>query len=219
MTARPRLRAIAIAVGLMVFAGVAVTGCTDQPDKPRETRVPKPEATFTATINREPDALRIEYRLRNSGPVPVVTYDRVPRTDSASKVDATADAVYVTVRADQTVEIAKRTFEIPKDANVYAPMLIGGTILRPGEEVTGRTRVPLPLTPRHPYQSILRRPVRIPAAVRTVLFCLGASRQDALPEGFRSGVSPPSSDSGPGPLFTHPSSQHLFCSEPYDLAR
>ncbi len=45
------------------------------------------------------------------------------------------------------------------------------------------------------------------------MFCLGATRQDAFPKRWASGAP----GAGDGPVFLHPSPQHLFCSDPFDL--
>ncbi|MQA25224.1 MAG: hypothetical protein GEU94_07095 [Micromonosporaceae bacterium] len=176
-----------------------------------------PKAQFHAAITEQPDGLRIQYKLVNTGKAPLIAYNGVPPKDSPNPQAPDPEAVYVTARADGTVELARRTFSVPEGVDPYAQMLIGGTILAPREDLAEEFTVQLPLVARRPYQGAMSKPPRLPAPVSRVVFCLGAARQDAFPEGLRSGVPLPSGSAVEGPLFPHPSPQHIFCSGPYQL--
>ncbi len=205
---RPHRYAVAALIAML-----ALTGCTDRGNPPGEPRVTRPNATFQATVIRQADGLRISYRLRNTGSVPLIAYNGVPRTDAPEKITPAPEAVYVTARADGTVELAKRTFPVPEGVNPYARLLVGGTAVAPGEELSETFTVPLPLIARRPYQEAMSTPPRLPDPVRRVVFCLGATRQDAFPKRWASGAP----GAGDGPVFLHPSPQHLYCSDPFGL--
>lgn len=204
---RPHRHAVVV---LLTMLMLVVSGCTDPPGEPG---VKRPDATFQATVSRQADGLRISYRLRNTGSVPLIVYNGVPRTDSPEKITPAPEAVYVTARTDGTVELAKRTFPVPEGVNPYARLLVGGTIVPPGDDLSETFTVPLPLIARRPYQEAMSTPPRLPDPVRRVVFCLGATRQDAFPTRWASGAP----GAGDGPVFLHPSPQHLFCSDPFDL--
>lgn len=213
---RPRVFLAALTV-LTVLA--ALTGCGKDPYVDYEPEAAagggRPDVDFTATITKGSDALDIEYRLVNSGDSPVVAYTGVPRRDRADVVDA--NAVYVTAREDGTVEIAKRTFPLPDGVDVDAPATMRARILAPGEEAAERLTVPLPLTGHRVYV----QDVRLPDPVERVVFCVGAARQDAYPQGMRDGLPVPAPTveaTGRYAWFPHPSLQHLFCSDPVDLS-
>jgi len=128
--------------------------------------------------------------------------------------------VYVTARKDGTVEIAKRTFTVPPGITLDAQTLLQGTILQPGKNLADEVSVPLPLSPLREYLD--PADMSLPNPVKKVVFCLGVTRQDAFPEDTRNGVDLEDDGASPspskdGPLFTHPSSQHLFCSATYRL--
>jgi len=80
--------------------------------------------------------------------------------------------------------------------------------------------VPLLLKPDRPYEAALDQPIKLPDPVKRVVFCVGPTNLDALP--------PPTQPSGQTPalkhakyetaMFPHNGRDHLFCSEPHDLA-
>jgi hypothetical protein len=203
-------------VGLLALAVLAGCGKESYVDFEPEMAPggPRPDVDFSATITERPDALEIEYRLANSGDAAVVAYTGMPRPDRADVADPAA--VYVTAREDGVVEIAKRTYPVPKSMNVDARASVRARILDPGEEVAERFTVPLPLTGRRPYLP----DVRLPDPVERVVFCVGAARQDAYPAGLRDGLplpAPTRDAAGRYAWFPHPSLQHLFCSDPLAL--
>ena len=110
-------------------------------------------------------------------------YDGEPTGNDA----ATGAGAYVTARRDGTVELARRTFGVPPGPLPTGLTLLRGTILQPGQAVGATPGVPLPLTPLRPYVELAK--MRLPDPVKKVVFCLGASRQDVLPERLRNGVA------------------------------
>lgn len=203
------------AVAAALLAAAATSSCggadpyTDYEPAPPEQRAPRPGARLTATIIQLPTALRITYRLVNTGPVPLVVYDGQPTGNDA----AISASAYVTARRDGTVEIAKRTFTVPPGEHPTGLNLLRGTILRSGQAVTETLDVALPLVPLRTY--VEPKEMRLPDPVRRVVFCLGVTRQDALPERLRNGVAQGGGSPTPSPedpVYPHPSPQHLFCS-------
>lgn len=193
--------------------GVLLLAACDQGGSADEA----PPAEFTASFTREPYALTIDYTLRNTGDDPLVVYNGV--VGEGGFGPPTADAVYITPGADGTVQIAKRVFDAPAGVDPQARALIRGEIVPPGGKVAERVRVALPLTPSHPYGS--DQAGRLPDPARRVMFCVGAASQREFPERLRNGIPRPGQSPTPSPGrygdFTHPSPQHLYCSEVYDL--
>ncbi|MDW5326422.1 hypothetical protein [Plantactinospora sp. KLBMP9567] len=160
----------------------------------------KPAASFDAEVTPRGEALDVRYTLRNQGAEPIVAYVGV-EGDAASH----AYDVYVTVREDGTVELAKRTFAIPPRVNADAVGTIQGTVVPPGEEVSEQFSVPLPLEGRRPYVAT----VKLPEPVREVVFCLGAVLQSEA-------AAPKPAEDGRG-KYPLNGPQHLFCSPPATL--
>jgi hypothetical protein len=203
--------AVTAIAAVAAVAAAALSACGARPYADYEPETPsggqRPAVTFRATVQPGDDRLRITYKLVNSGPVAVVAYSGM----QVGGEPAGPDDVYVTARRDGTVEVAKRTFEVPDGADPDAAELVRGAVLAPGATLSEKVTVPLPLVGRRPYLSV----VKLPETVSTVVFCLGVARLDAL----RAPVPNPSAQADPDsrPLFTHPSPQHLFCSGPVAL--
>jgi hypothetical protein len=198
-----RKSAVLLGVFILVACG---------PDEAARPAPPPPSAKFSATLAEERGALTISYRLRNTGDDRLVVYSGVTAGFDPPKVDA----VYVTAVPDGVVQIAKRVFDAPAGVDENARALIRGEVLPPGREVTERLRVPLPLRASHPYGA-----GELPDPVRRVTFCVGAANQSELPETLRNGIPKPGSSpgltAGRYGYYTHPSPQHLFCSQEYEL--
>ncbi len=160
----------------------------------------QPDATLTASIQPQQDALAIRYTLRNNGSEPVVAYVGVPGEAASHSWD-----VYVTARQDGVVELAKRTFEIPPNVRADSVGEIEGVVVQPGAEFSEEFRVPLPLKGRRPYVS----EVKLPDPVRKVAFCLGVVLRKEAPQ-----PKPADNDRGAYPAN---GPQHLLCSETVDL--
>ncbi|MGA8113797.1 MAG: hypothetical protein WCA46_09065 [Actinocatenispora sp.] len=238
-------RAAVLVVAVLV-AALGLAACSGGPGPagpPGATTNPDPHAALTGSVRHDADALRIHYRLRNTGAVPIVVYDGVPGTDSASAPRTDPDAVYVTQRDAHTVEVAKRTFDVPDGVHPDARLLIRGTVLAPGRSLAEDVTVPLPLRARRPYQEAMATPPTLPVRVDRVVFCVGVARQDAFPQRLRSGVPEPSTSESPSvdaspstggsapvgtspsiagsptvgaqPAFPQPSPQHLRCTRPF----
>lgn len=213
-----RLR-LACVFGLVAVAALSSCGGRAYVDyePPAKATGPRPEVDFRATITRQGNELRIDYRLANAGAVPIVAFNGVQRGDSSRSA---VDTVYVTARKDGTVEVAKRTFSVPEGVDAAGLEFIVGTVLPPTGAVSERLVVPLPLKPARPYQSALSDPIKLPDPVKRVVFCVGAALVDALPARKQPppGATPPRSSQYETGLFPQDGRNHLFCSKPYDLA-
>jgi hypothetical protein len=201
-----------VATVLLAAGCGALAGCGARPYADYEPEAPAggapPQVTFEASVRPDGDRLLISYKLVNTGPVAVVAYNGM-QLDGAP---AQRDAVYVTARRDGTVEVAKRAYEVPDGVDPGGAELLRGTVLAPRAQLAEKVTVPLPLVGRRPYLSA----VKLPDAPSTVVFCLGVERLEAL----QAPVPNPDGDADPDsrPLFTHPTPQHLLCSERVALA-
>ncbi|GAB3969105.1 hypothetical protein V1634_20585 [Plantactinospora veratri] len=187
-------------VGGAALALVILAGCAEPYEDFEPEWTPtgvKPSASFDAEVAPRAAALDIRYTLRNQGTEPIVAYVGV-EDDAASH----PEDVYVTVRKDDTVEVAKRTFAIPPGLNVEAIGTIEGVVVPPGEEVSEEFSVHLPLRANRPYSSRFK----LPEPVREVVFCLGAVLQSEA-----AAPKPGADGRGKYPLN---GPQHLFCSPP-----
>lgn len=211
-------RWLATVVGLAMAAGVSSCGGSAYVDYEPAAKPtgPRPDVAFRASITRQGDGLRIDYRLANTGSTPVVVFNGVLRRDDRSRSDV--DAVYVTARRDGTVEVAKRTFSVPEGIEVAGLEFIWATIVPAGKAVGEGVAVPLPLKPYRPYQAFLDQPIKLPDPVKRAVFCVGAARLDSLPpQKQRSFASPLKHSPYETRMFPQNGRDHLFCSQPYDL--
>lgn len=209
---------VASVIGLVLAAGVSACGGRAYVDYEPAANPsgPRPDMAFRATISRQGDGLRIDYRLANVGSTPVVVFNGVLQRDDASR--SNVDQVYVTARENGTVEIAKRTFSVPEGIEIGGLDFLWATILPPDGAVTERVTVPLPLKPYRPYQAFLDQPIKLPDPVKRVVFCIGAARLDALPPQKQPPFASPLKNSPyETRMFPHNGRDHLFCSKPYDL--
>ncbi|MDG4791842.1 hypothetical protein O7626_39190 [Micromonospora sp. WMMD1102] len=190
--------------GCAAMTVVMLAGCADPYDDFEPEWVPtgtKPTASFDAEVTpRSETALAIRYTLRNQGTEPIVAYVGVE-----DGVASHANDVYVSVRKDGTVELAKRTFDIPPGVNADGIVTIEGTVVAPGKEFTEELTTYLPLEGNRPYVG----KVKLPEPVREVVFCLGVVLQSEAP-------APKPADEGRG-KYPLNGPQHLFCSPPATL--
>ncbi|MBF9132841.1 hypothetical protein I0C86_28360 [Plantactinospora sp. S1510] len=193
---------------LLVVCGAALTlvtlvGCADAYEDFEPEWTPtgaRPMASFDAKVARRAEDLDIRYTFRNQGTESIVAYVGVEGGAASHAWD-----VYVSARKDDTVEVAKRTFVIPPGVDADAIGTIEGMVIPPGEEVTEKFSIDLPLEGNRPYVGR----VKLPEPVREVVFCLGAVRQ-------REAATPKRAENGRG-KYPLNGPQHLFCSPPTKL--
>lgn len=176
---------------------------------------------MSATVIRDGDRLRITYELRNRGATPVLVFDGVPEADGPGKQRVDPQAVYVTARGGDTVEVAKRVFAVPDGLNPEAYARLRATVLPAGDAVAEQLTVPLPPRARHPY-----RDDDLPGRVTQVVFCVGAAPAAAVtqkrPATESTGAAPSATANGGERYWVsheraNADVQHLFCSEPHRL--
>jgi hypothetical protein len=168
------------------------------------------DLSFSADVAA--DRLRLAYRLRNTGPAPIVVLNGVPAVDTVADPAVDPNAVYVTGRDDGTVEIAKRAFAPPPGVAPAAPFQLAGTVVPAGGEIAEELTVPLPLRGRSPYGAVAGGD-RLPEPVRRVVFCVGLL-PDTMIEMRRDGTAD-------RPVYGHMDftvgAQRLACAEPVPL--
>jgi hypothetical protein len=203
-TPRRRLLAALGAVGALLGAAAC--------DKADEPKPPPFDVGLTVAVTRESGALRIDYTLVNRTGEPVVAFTGIPRRDTHENPVADPNAVYVTARDNDTVQIAKRVFAPPEGVGLAVDLVVRGTVLAPQASVAEVVRVPLPLTARHPYDTT----AHLPESPKRAVFCVGVAKRDAVAP-----VPPASGDTDPRPVYAHRASvaggQYLACGEPFDL--
>ena len=215
----------ALAAGVL---GGSLAGCSGDDTTPEPT-TPRPDATFSSEFTRTGSGLRWTYRLRANEPAALLAFNG-PDADDPDADHPDADpAVWVTPRDDDTVEVAQRLLAPPDGVDVARPMMVHGTVIAPGQEITGTVEVPLPLAVRHPYQGAFDPPLRLPDGAEEVVFCVGVAREsEFVPQPTDQPSATPSATPGatagptPGPIYAHLSGsllrQHLFCSAPENPA-
>jgi hypothetical protein len=208
-----------VAAALAVTLGASVAACTDD-DSAREPTTPRPAVSFEARFTRTPTELSWAYRLRNDESVPLYVFNG-PVTDYPTG----PPAVWITPRDDRTVEVGQRLLGPPEGVEQARPILVHGTTVAPGAEITQTVRASLPLATKHPYQDVGEPP--LPDDIERVVFCVGVARQgDILPQPTDPPTgSPSAAGAGPtpaaGPVFANltgaEARQHLFCSKAEEL--
>jgi hypothetical protein len=213
-------------------AAVAIggsAGCTaDEPPRPD---TPPPAAAFTSEFARTSATLRWSYRLRNTSAAALLAFNG-PNPDQP----ADGPAVWIVPGDDGTVQVAQRLLGPPPGVDVGRPVLVHGTVIPPGEEITGAAEVRLPLAVRHPYQGAFDPAVRLPDDAGQVVFCLGVARQSEFvpmptdqppqptdqPTATQASAPAATPAAPPGPLYAHLAGserrQHLFCSPPQRIS-
>jgi hypothetical protein len=200
---RPHFALLAAAMCL------SLAGCADNYLRAPAPETPKISATFTAEFSRTATGLRWAYRIRNAEGAPLVLFNG----PDADHPDDPAP-VWVTRRDDDTAEVAQRLLGPPEGVDLTRPMVLHGTLVPAGQEVTGTATVRLPLTAHHPYAGAFDPPLERPDGAEEVVFCLGVARESEfvpIPT-----ASPAPAAATAGPLYAHLSGserrQHLFCS-------
>ena len=205
-TAPVRRRLGAAVAALAALTGAAACGADTEPEQPSI------DVTLDVTMTAGPDALRIEYTLVNRADEPVVVFAGIPARDTHENPEVDPNAAYVTARDDDTVEIAKRVFAPPEGVGLAVDFVVRGTVLQPRDDLREVLQVPLPLQPRHPYET----DARLPEAARKAVFCVGVATQASVPP-----LPTASGESDPRPTFPHRKSiadvQRLVCGTPTDL--
>jgi hypothetical protein len=218
LTAGRPFRALAAALAAAALAG-SVGGCTRE-EPPPEPETPRPSAAFSSEFTRTQDGLRWSYRLRNREGAALIAFNG-PDADYPDE----GPAIWVTRRDDRTVEVAQRLLAPPEDAGPARPILVHGSIVPPGVEISGTAEVALPLAVRHPYRDAFEPALRLPSDAEEVVFCLGVARErEFVPmptdPADRSPAAEPSAPP-PGPRYAHLAGsllrQHLFCAPPQPL--
>ncbi|GAA1753780.1 hypothetical protein [Luedemannella helvata] len=198
MTRTPLRRWAAGALGVLA----ALAGCDRATDPPAPTL----DVTLTVQARQEAGALLIEYTLLNREQKAIVAFTGVPRSETHEPGNVDLDAVYVTARDDDKVEIAKRVFGLPKDLHPAVRFIVEGTIVPAGVSFGETVRVPLPLAARRPYVS----DATLPAQVRQAVFCVGVATEGTVQPEPQSAT-----------LFTHSdpvaAAQQLICSDPFPV--
>ncbi|HEX5512199.1 MAG TPA: hypothetical protein VFX41_10830, partial [Actinomycetales bacterium] len=172
-------------------------------------------------------SLNVDYRVRNSGGEPVIITDGVPARDTGLLPEADSRAAYVKVRAGGTVEVSRRTFAAPGGSERSGTALMLGTLLRPGQELSGAVRLERPVRLYRPYDGS-GKPVggsgsgatasateraELPDSARSVVFCLGVVDQTDVEVGLQGKVDDEHR------VLRHPTRQLLLCSPETDLPR
>jgi hypothetical protein len=145
------------------------------------------DADLSLSADVDADRLRVTYRLRNAGSAPIVALNGVPATDTVDDPAVDPNAVYLTARDDDTVEIAKRAFAPPPGVAPAAPFQLAGTVVAAGGEMAEEFTVPLPLRGRSPYGAVAGGD-RLPEPWSSMVFCLGVL-PDTMIEMRRAGTA------------------------------
>ena len=221
---RSRRRGALLATALTVLGGVVGCGGADgEPAAP-----PALDVRLSTQVQRDAGSLRITYTLVNGTGEQIVVFSGLPARDTHEPPVTDPDAVYLTRRDDDTVEIAKRVFAPPDGVDVAVNVVVRGVVVAPGQQTTEAVRVPLPLRARKPYDSS----ATLPASPRRVVFCLGVIRQadvpaippDDVPSAGQGDAGPaPTASGDPDPRPVYPPLanvlrvQRLVGGDPFDL--
>ena len=202
----PRRRLVA---ALGAFAALVNGAACDRAAEPAS---PPLDVGLTVSVQREAGALRIDYTLVNRTAEDVLVFSGIPARDTHESPTVDPNAVYVTARDDDTVEIAKRVFPPPEGVGLAVDFVVRGSVMAPQQSVGEVVRVPLPLAARHPYDTA----ARLPEPAKRAVFCVGVAKRAAVPP-----VPQASGDTDARPVFPHRATvaraQQLVCGEPFDL--
>lgn len=205
-----RRRAAGRALAIVASVALLVAGCSSEPREPPTSKPtgPAPSVEFTASVHPRTTAIDISYRLVNRDDKVLYALNRVFTAGFEDTFESKPNDVYVTVRPNGGVEIAKRAFDLPPGLLADAPAMLSGTPLAPGESVEESFSVALPLERRHPYGNRPDDgPTALPDPIRYVVFCLGVVD-----------VAPQEIPAAPGKrIYYHDTgvtkAQHVFCSD------
>lgn len=134
------------------------------------------ETTIRATGR---DQLQISYTIKNRGRRPVLLMNRPPASAGESAPLPNTNFVYVETQSDGVVEISKRVREQPRETTVFAPEVLGATMLGPGQSYREEVRVDLAARRRKSGQPVRNVP-DIPDPVKRVRFCLGVAPSEGI---------------------------------------
>jgi len=218
---RPAVRRWAGGVPLLA-AALALSACDTTSATPQSVVAGEdPGVTLSADIGRGAGGgLTVDYRVRNGGGEPVIITDGVPARDTGLLPEPDSSAAYVKVRAGGTVEVSRRTFAAPGRSERSGTVLMLGTLLRPGQDMSGSVRLERPVRLYRPYASAgpggtsgATERAELPDSARTVVFCLGVVDQGDVEVGLQGKVDDEHR------VLRHPTRQLLLCSPETDLPR
>lgn len=146
-------------------------GPTDPADP--EVTAPRPDADAHMTAVADDEAVRVTWRLDNTGTTPLLVVNRVP-VPSGAATDWRADTAYVTGEGNGVL-LSQRLFTWPDtDKTWEVSPRAGVTEVPAGESLTQEVVVRLPLERRHPFGPDLGDGVvTLPTDPDSVRFCLG----------------------------------------------
>ena len=128
--------------------------------------------TYTIDLSPAEDSLTWQYEVRNDGTTRIAVLNGPER--AAPDDDP---PVWVVNAGDGTVEVSQRLHDLPDGLAYDEPLYAGGSILEPGESLTGSATVALPLALHHPHvreSDLDSYPgYALPERPQNVMFCLG----------------------------------------------
>ena len=163
------MRTRLVPAGLAILVLLSVAGCSG--DESFEPGGPELKATLDARVTPAPTTLTWDYTLRNDETEPIAVFNG-PLGDAAGA----GPMAWITPRDDETAEVALRLLAPPEGVDLARDVEQSGTVLSPGQSLTGTVAAPIPLEVRHPYQSAFDPPLELPDSVAKVVFCLGIAR-------------------------------------------
>ena len=162
-----RLAALVV-LSTAACAGPWQTGASDIEDAGPEGGV-----SLQAQTRRQADgSIRVQYQVENAGADPVVVTDGVPAQDTTKLPEVDPDAAYVRLRAGGIVEVSRRTFTPAGQTERDGSALMLGTLLPPGQSLSGTVRLEPPVALYRPYAATSDDQV-LPDGPLRVVFCLG----------------------------------------------
>ena len=219
-----RRRGALCAVALLGALAGALAGCSDD-GRSTATHGPGLRATLTAEPTRTDTRITWTYTLRNDETEPIAVFNGAWGDDPPDSGPVTW--VVAHDGSDDTVEVAQRAFAPPPDVGLARDYMQYGTVLAPGEQLTGVAMASLPLQVRHPYKSIFEPPLELPEDPAEAVFCVGIARAadepgEPLPTATATppGASPSAAPHGRA-YYRHSRStvdhEHLVCTAPLAL--
>lgn len=170
------------------------------------------DVAFESSIRRDGQSrLIINYRVTNNGRQTLLALNKLPRRSPGKVGYDDSNHVYIEPQADGTVEISKRAYALPPNAQARVRELPGATLLAPGQSLAEEISVALPLVRRRPYMTLVPASAQMPDAQLRVRFCLGVAPRDG------SGVNGKSKDRVLLPGYKVVTTQRLLCGEVQEL--
>jgi len=145
-----------------------------------------PERVFVSFIIHrfQEDKLEAEYSLSNQSEMDVYIFNQLYDTDLIGNATINPNRVYVFIEDDDTVVLAKKVMKIPKGILVEYPEVPFISLIHPGESISEKIILPLPVKLYHPYlKSSLSGQVKYFKHIRFEVGILPASPDLKLREG------------------------------------